>query len=75
MDGVDCQKGYNSHYSPKGNEIVGMSLSFLFCCFFCVYFVGWLTYFLMPVFEPEQILPRYVITFATQDAEEREQEG
>lgn len=28
-----------------------------------------------PVFEPEQILPRYIITFATQDAEEREQEG
>eukprot|EP01111_Echinosteliopsis_oligospora_P017019 TRINITY_DN7246_c0_g1_i1.p1 TRINITY_DN7246_c0_g1~~TRINITY_DN7246_c0_g1_i1.p1 ORF type:complete len:527 (-),score=178.37 TRINITY_DN7246_c0_g1_i1:154-1650(-) len=49
MDGADCKKGYNSHYSPKGNEIV--------------------------VFEPAQILPRYIITFSSNDAEEREQEG
>lgn len=21
MDGADCQKGYHSHYSPKGNEV------------------------------------------------------
>jgi len=49
MDGMDCQKGYNSHYSPKGNEIV--------------------------VFESEQILPRYIITFAKTDAQERDQES
>jgi len=41
--------GYDSHESPKGNEIV--------------------------IFEPSQILPRYIISFSSVIAEDREQEG
>jgi len=37
MDGQKCKPGYDSHYSPKGSEIV--------------------------VFDPDAILPRYIITF------------
>jgi aprataxin and PNK-like factor len=49
IDGGGLVKGYHSHHSPGGNEIV--------------------------IFEPEQILPRYILIFSSQDAEEREQEG
>jgi len=49
VDGVDCMPGYDSHESPKGNEIV--------------------------IFEPSQILPRYIISFSSVIAEDREQEG
>jgi hypothetical protein len=49
MDGEGLVKGYDSHVSPKGNEVV--------------------------LFEPSQILPRYIITFVAKEAEEREQEG
>ena len=27
MDGADCQKGYHSHYSPKGNEVSWLILT------------------------------------------------
>lgn len=49
MDGEGCKKGYDSHTSPKGNEIV--------------------------IFQSVQALPRYIITFLSKDAEEREQES
>lgn len=49
MDGKGCKKGYDSHSSPKENEIV--------------------------VFQPAQTLPRYIITFESKEAEEREQES
>jgi len=49
MDGQDRMPGYDSHYSPKGNEIV--------------------------IFHAYQTLPRYILTFKSQDAGEREQEG
>lgn len=49
MDGQGCKAGYDSHVSPKGNEVV--------------------------VFEKDQILPRYIITYVEKDAEEREQES
>jgi len=49
MDGQDCMKGYHSHTSPKGNEVV--------------------------IFNPDQILPRYIIYFESKEAEEREQES
>lgn len=49
IDGVDCMAGYDSHESPKKNEVV--------------------------LFEPAQILPRYIITFSSVAAEDREQEG
>jgi hypothetical protein len=29
MDGVDCKKGYDSHYSPKGNEVFAPLLSMM----------------------------------------------
>jgi len=48
MDGGDRQLGYDSHTSPKGNELV--------------------------LFESDQILPRYIITFSSQEDQEREQE-
>lgn len=48
MDGEGLMKGYDSHYSPQGNEII--------------------------VFRGDQILPRYIITFETREAMEREQE-
>jgi len=48
MDGEDKMDGYDSHYSPKGNEII--------------------------VFEAAQILPRYILQFAEEEAEDREQE-
>jgi len=48
MDGADRKSNYDSHCSPKGNEII--------------------------IFEPDQILPRYVITFEFKEAEERMQE-
>jgi len=48
MDGSDVTSGYDSHVSPKGNEVV--------------------------IFDPSQILPRYVITFTSQEEQEREQE-
>eukprot|EP01112_Ceratiomyxa_fruticulosa_P018209 TRINITY_DN5781_c0_g2_i1.p1 TRINITY_DN5781_c0_g2~~TRINITY_DN5781_c0_g2_i1.p1 ORF type:complete len:451 (-),score=105.37 TRINITY_DN5781_c0_g2_i1:85-1437(-) len=48
MDGSDVMKGFDSHYSPKGNEVV--------------------------IFQPDQILPRYIITFEENEDEEREQE-
>jgi len=49
MDGQGLKKGYHSHISPKGNEIV--------------------------IFDPDQILPRYIIYFESKEAEEREQES
>lgn len=49
MDGQGLQPGYDSHISPKGNELV--------------------------IFDPDQILPRYIITFVEKEAEEREQES
>lgn len=49
MDGLGCQPGYDSHTSPKGNEVV--------------------------LFESQQILPRYIITFVEKEASEREQES
>ena len=49
MDGQDCKKGFDSHTSPKGNEIV--------------------------IFKPAQLLPRYIVTFESKEAEEREQES
>lgn len=49
MDGAGRKPGYDSHCSPKGNEII--------------------------IFEPDQVMPRYVISFESKEAEEREQEG
>lgn len=49
MDGQGLKNGYDSHCSPKGNEVV--------------------------VFSSDQILPRYIITFVSKEAEEREQES
>lgn len=49
MDGQGLMHGYDSHSSPKGNEIV--------------------------LFDPAQILPRYIVTFVSKEAEEREQES
>jgi len=48
MDGEGLKKGFDSHYSPQGNEII--------------------------VFRGDQILPRYIITFESREAMEREQE-
>lgn len=49
MDGEGLQKGFDSHYSPQGNEII--------------------------VFRGDQVLPRYIITFETRDAFEKDQES
>jgi len=49
MDGKGLVKGYHSHTSPKGNEVV--------------------------IFDPDQILPRYIIYFESKEAGDREQES
>eukprot|EP01126_Amoeba_proteus_P062657 TRINITY_DN8558_c0_g1_i1.p1 TRINITY_DN8558_c0_g1~~TRINITY_DN8558_c0_g1_i1.p1 ORF type:complete len:139 (+),score=44.47 TRINITY_DN8558_c0_g1_i1:54-419(+) len=48
MDGEGKKKGYDAHYSPKGNEII--------------------------IFDPDQVLPRFIITFCEHEGKEREQE-
>lgn len=69
MDGEGRQKGFDCHTSPKGNEII------IFVRLLWAYWAQNRHSRAQRYQEPDQILPRYIITFESKEAEEREQEG
>ncbi len=81
MDGQGLKPGYDSHISPKGNFIhsfthvllnfsMPISLTFVFVLYKYNNIGNEVV-----LFEPDQILPRYIVTFVEKEAEEREQES